>query len=112
MRRHDEDIQDVRIVEKILRSLNSKFEHIIVTIEKFKDLDAMSIDQLNGSSYEERLNIGKQDGVKQVLQAKLSLKAKGDNCDKGVRCQPRGRGHCRGRGRSHGREGDEQNSSY
>ena len=114
MKRLSEDIQDVHVVEKILRSLNSKFEHIIVAIEESKDLDAISIDQLNRSlcAHEERLNKGKQDGVEQVLQTKLSLKAKRDDCDKGARIQSYGKGHGHGHGRNYRRGRDKQNSSY
>ena len=35
-------------MEKILHSLDPKFEHIIVTIEETKDLEALMIEQLQG----------------------------------------------------------------
>ena len=34
MKRNGEDVPNVRVIEKILRSLKSKFEHVVMAIEE------------------------------------------------------------------------------
>jgi len=49
MKSHGEDISDRRVVEKILRSLPSRFDFLDVPIEETKDLDAYTMDELQAS---------------------------------------------------------------
>ena len=49
MRRNGEKIEDVRVMEKLLRSLSSKFEHVVAAIEESKNLKKISIEELLGS---------------------------------------------------------------
>ena len=53
---NDEKLYDVKIMEKILRSIYSKFEHIVAIIKETKDLEAMTMEQLSGSlqAYKEK----------------------------------------------------------
>ena len=48
---------DLSIVEKILRTLSVKFDHIVVVIEESKNLQELLVDELQGSleTYEQRL---------------------------------------------------------
>ncbi|KAL5752045.1 hypothetical protein ACOSQ2_022552 [Xanthoceras sorbifolium] len=50
---HGEKIEDMTVVEKILRSLSPKFNYVVCSIEESKDLDILSIDELQGSLLEE-----------------------------------------------------------
>ena len=49
MRVHGEKMEDVTVVEKIQRSMTTKFNYIICSIEESKDIDLLSIDELQGS---------------------------------------------------------------
>lgn len=49
MRNYGEDMQDVKIVEKILRTLTEKFNYIVCSIEESKDIDCLYVDELQSS---------------------------------------------------------------
>jgi hypothetical protein len=49
MRFHGEKMNDTVIVEKILRSLSSKFDYVACSIEESKDIEALSLDELQSS---------------------------------------------------------------
>ena len=71
-----EMISDVQIMEKILRTLNSKFEYKVTAIEESKDLETMTLDELMGSlqAHEQRLDEKSEIEVEEALQSQLSLK--------------------------------------
>ncbi|KAM1823768.1 hypothetical protein FF1_025765 [Malus domestica] len=102
LKRNGEKLEDVRIMEKILRSLDPKFEHIVVTIEETKDLEEISIEQLMGSlqAYEEK-HKKRQGNDEQLLKIHIQPKKK-EECFDNERSQY-GRSRGRGRGRGHGR---------
>lgn len=58
MRVHGEKMEDVVVIEKILRSMTPKFDYVVCSIEESNDLDTLSIDELQSSLlvHEQRMN--------------------------------------------------------
>ena len=75
MKRNDEDVFDVHVVEKILRSLDKKHDHIAVAIEESKDLNAITVNELMGSlqAHEERFRKKKIEPMEEVLQTQVTI---------------------------------------
>ncbi|KAG6394895.1 hypothetical protein SASPL_145486 [Salvia splendens] len=49
MRSYGEQMSESTIVEKILRTLTERFNYIVVLIEESKDIDSLTIDELQSS---------------------------------------------------------------
>ncbi|XP_075645817.1 uncharacterized protein LOC142616979 [Castanea sativa] len=58
MKIHGENIQQVVIIEKILRSMTSKFDYVVCSVEESNNLDTLTIDELQSSLlvHEQRMN--------------------------------------------------------
>nr|DAD19628.1 TPA_asm: hypothetical protein HUJ06_021091 [Nelumbo nucifera] len=95
MRFHGEQMCDVTIVEKILRSLTDKFNYIVCSIEESKDTDTLTIDELQSSLIVHEQKFHKNNGEEQALKV---------TTDEGVGARGRGRNSYRGRGRGRGRQ--------
>ncbi|XP_019236670.1 PREDICTED: uncharacterized protein LOC109216909 [Nicotiana attenuata] len=98
LRRYGEDIEDVRVVENILRTLTPKFDFVVCAIEESKDLDSMMVEQLEGSlqAHEKKIKRRQEVPLEQLLRIQASFK------DYGGEKSYRGNGGGRGRG-GHGR---------
>ncbi|XP_070036467.1 uncharacterized protein [Nicotiana tomentosiformis] len=74
--RYGEDIEDVRVVEKIIRTLTPKFDLVVCTIEESKDLDSMMVEQLEGSlqDHEKKINRRQEMPLEQFLKTQTSFK--------------------------------------
>ncbi|KAH0649962.1 hypothetical protein KY284_029874 [Solanum tuberosum] len=90
---HGEKIHDVGIVEKILRSLTSKYNYVVCSFEESKDIDELSLDELQSSLLFPEQNINKSSGVQEQ-----ALKAFTNTCSNNYRGRGRGRGQGRGKG--------------
>ena len=53
-----ESLSDQMIIEKILRTLSPRFDHIVVAVEESKDLERLKIEEVQNSleAHEQRLN--------------------------------------------------------
>ncbi|XP_038722011.1 uncharacterized protein LOC120014160 [Tripterygium wilfordii] len=99
MCRNGEKLDDVHVVEKMLRLLSPSFEHVVTAIEESKDLDTMSIEELLWCLRVHETHIHNNieaAAVEQALKTKLVL----DDRNGGL---GRGRGRGRGRGGSSSR---------
>ncbi|XP_057485139.1 uncharacterized protein LOC130771542 [Actinidia eriantha] len=92
MRIYGETMKDVTVVEKILRSLTDKFNYIVFSIEESKDIDTLSIDELQSSLIVHEQKFQRQNGEEQALKVSHEERNGG-----------RGRGRSTFRGRGRGR---------
>lgn len=94
MKQYGETLTESKVVEKILRSMTSKFEYVVCSIEESNDVTTLSIDELQSSLlvHEGRMKIHQIKDEEQAL--KMSNSGRGSSSSRG-----RGRGSYRGRGR-------------
>ncbi|XP_059658801.1 uncharacterized protein LOC132305138 [Cornus florida] len=79
MRIHGDKIEDVTVIEKILRSLTSKFNYVVCSIKESKELDDLSIDELQGSLLVHEQKFKQQEKEEQALQVTTSNKFSAPN---------------------------------
>ncbi|TXG69126.1 hypothetical protein EZV62_004061 [Acer yangbiense] len=105
MRFHGEQMKDVAIVEKILRSLAPKYDYVVCSIEESKDIDTFSLDELQSSLlvHEQKMNRSSSSD-EQALKAFTFAESSNT--------RGRGRGRGRGMGGRGNRDGDRQYQNF
>ncbi|XP_028061584.1 uncharacterized protein LOC114265042 [Camellia sinensis] len=68
MRIHGDQIQDVIIVEKFFRSMTMKFDYIVCSIEESKDIDELSVDELQSLLQVHEQNLNRSTTEEQALK--------------------------------------------
>ncbi|KAK2365717.1 hypothetical protein QL285_079186 [Trifolium repens] len=94
MSAHGERLEQVVVVEKILRSMTAKFNYVVCSIEESNDVTTLSIDELQSSLlvHESRMKGQKDSNDEQAL--KITNAGRGTGRGRG-RNDPRGRGRGR-----------------
>ncbi|XP_010269649.1 PREDICTED: uncharacterized protein LOC104606252 [Nelumbo nucifera] len=97
MKTYGEEYKEQAKVEKILWSLTSRFEHIVVALEEAHDLSSMTTKELSDTlqAHEQRMNEKQNEKpIEQALQAQVSIKGEqsGETSRKHSSSRGRGRG--------------------
>ncbi|GJX68525.1 hypothetical protein Tco_0304252 [Tanacetum coccineum] len=102
MKTSGDQINVEAVVSKVLRSLSSKFNHVVAAIEEAHDLSSYSFDELISSLlvHEDRLNFVQEQTGEKAFQVKGNSSSKGIVESSDFKGNNRGgyRGHGRGRG--------------
>ncbi|KAL7099197.1 hypothetical protein ACP275_09G067700 [Erythranthe tilingii] len=98
MRIHGEKMVDVVIIEKILRSMTTKFDYVVCSIEESNEIDDLSIDELQSSLLVHEQRIVGHAMEEQALRVSHESYFPGNGRGRGSYGGSRGRGRGRGRG--------------
>lgn len=66
---YDGTMTDKMIIEKVVKTLTSRFYHVIVIIQESSDLSTMKLEKLVGSLEARELRIIERRGVQESIQA-------------------------------------------
>lgn len=103
MRINGDKLDDVAVIEKILRSMTRKFDYVVCSIEELNDIDSLSIDELQSSLLVHEQRMTRYDVEEQALKV---------TAHEGIISPGRGRGGFRGRGRGRGRRHYNQGARF
>jgi len=86
MTAHGEKMEQVLVVEKIVRSFTSKFNYLVCSVEEYNDVTALSIDELQSCFL--------------VQQERVKSQNQEIDVEKALKISNVGRGYWHGRGRA------------
>lgn len=83
MKIHDENMWQVVIIEKILRSMTLRFDYVLCSIKESNNLDTLTIDELQSKLlvHEQRMNDHKED--EQTLKVTYYIRYGGKESGRG-----------------------------
>ncbi|XP_034203558.1 uncharacterized protein LOC117618038 [Prunus dulcis] len=93
---HGEKMEDVTIVEKVLRCMTTKFDYDVCSIDKSNDVEQLSIDELQSSLLVHEQKINRSTFEEHALKVST-------NNDSPIAKGHGGRGQGHGSGSGHGR---------
>ncbi|XP_031259204.1 uncharacterized protein LOC116117308 [Pistacia vera] len=97
MKIHGENMQQVVIIEKILRSMTSRFNYVVCSVEESNNLYTLTIDELQSSLLVHEQKMNGHEGDEHALKVTYDDRI-------GGRGGGRARGAFRGKGRGSGRQ--------
>lgn len=98
-----EQLEPSAVVGKILRSMTTKFNYVVCSIEESHDLSTLSINELHGSLLVHEQRMQGQEEEEQALKVVIAGERSGATEEYKFVARGRGRGNFRGRGRGRGR---------
>ncbi|XP_072060552.1 uncharacterized protein [Arachis hypogaea] len=113
MRVYGEDMPDSKVVEKILRTMPMKYDHVVTTILESHNMDTMTIVELQGTmeSHISRILEKSKKSIEEALKSRVNFNNVAESSrtqegrGRGFNFQSRGRGSFRGRGRGNYSQG-------
>ncbi|XP_028236619.1 uncharacterized protein LOC114415953 [Glycine soja] len=82
---------DLGIINKVLRTLTLRFDHIVVAIEQGQNLEEMKIEELQGILEAQEMRLNERNSQRSVEQAMQAQTTKGNNYDGGKNKKGKGK---------------------
>ncbi|KAG5068162.1 hypothetical protein JHK85_000539 [Glycine max] len=82
---------DLGIIDKVLRTLTPRFDHIVVAIEQGQNLEEMKIEELQGILEAQEMRLNERNSQRLAEQAMQAQTTKGNNYDGGKNKKGKGK---------------------